>query len=357
MIQHTIDLSKLTPPQVDAYCALVRALAPADSGAARMVVAGAHTATLPPQGAAVTIATVVTDFTMMGADELDARMTFGEAKPAAILADEYGRRTLVGAEANAEAPTGALPSQGAAGIDFSSRRGRVAEPESEFLTSEIAMARRMATIDAMAGAPAEVQYGESVTLQNGGEVTLHAGPRPDVNEPTDAGMPSTLAEVDLHGVPFDAAYCARAAAPFYGSGKESGQWKKKVGVTKSDYDVWYAAARAALAPAATHSEDGESNDAPFDMGRAFASAAASSTSVAQAGAALVSALQPQAAPPMQTAGEFMRWVSEATVAGTLTQPQIDDAWVRLGLGYADIMPPTPPERVAANVQALVAELS
>jgi hypothetical protein len=138
---------------------------------------------------------------------------------------------------------------------------------------------------------------------------------------------------DMRGVPFDAAMCARAAAPFYGSGPNEGQWKKKVGVDKSKYDAWYAAELAKL-PAQADAEP-----AAFNMGAMFQPTPT-----------------PAAAPTVTTAGEFMRWVSESTVAGALTQAQVDAAWSALGLGYADIMPPTPPEQIAENVQALMGEL-
>jgi hypothetical protein len=138
---------------------------------------------------------------------------------------------------------------------------------------------------------------------------------------------------DMRGVPFDAAMCARAAAPFYGSGPNEGQWKKKVGVDKSKYDAWYAAELAKLPTQA------DAEPAAFNMGAMFQPTPT-----------------PAAAPSVTTAGEFMRWVSESTVAGTLTQAQVDAAWSALGLGYADIMPPTPPEQIAENVQALMGEL-
>ena len=66
---------------------------------------------------------------------------------------------------------------------------------------------------------------------------------PDYHEqPPEVLLPNDQA-VDLHGVAFDQAYCARAEEPFYTTGPRSGQWKKKRGVDDAAYDKWYTSQR------------------------------------------------------------------------------------------------------------------
>jgi hypothetical protein len=56
---------------------------------------------------------------------------------------------------------------------------------------------------------------------------------------------------DKKGVAFDIKYCAQAADPFYGTGKQAGQWKKRKGVLEETYDAWYSTHLASVSGNAT----------------------------------------------------------------------------------------------------------
>lgn len=139
---------------------------------------------------------------------------------------------------------------------------------------------------------------------------------------------------DMKGVAFDEAYCANAAEPFYGSGKEKGQWKAKRGLAAGVYESWYMARLV---------NDVADADTPptVQTGAAF-------------GAPVVSSL---AAPAPRSAGEFMAWVAEKQTAGKLAQDVINTAYVSLGVRVQDLFPPTPENIVANNIGALYRELS
>lgn len=128
---------------------------------------------------------------------------------------------------------------------------------------------------------------------------------------------ATGAKLDLHGVPFDADYCANAVDPYYKTGKNAGQWKKKKGVDQDEYDDWYASVK----PAAGASTSATAEDAPIDTTAAFSG-------------------QPQQAPANTgapaDAGAFMVWVSEMTTAGHFTQADVTAAYGVVGIGAADI---------------------
>ena len=144
---------------------------------------------------------------------------------------------------------------------------------------------------------------------------------------------------DMKGVAFDPTYCANAAEPFYGSGKEKGQWKAKRGLTAGVYESWYASQLAGLAPAASDEDSG--NTTPVQTGAAFGAATTSSIT----------------APAPRSAGEFMAWVAEKQTAGLLAQETINAAYFNLGIRVQDLFPPTPDNVVANNIAALHGELS
>jgi hypothetical protein len=54
--------------------------------------------------------------------------------------------------------------------------------------------------------------------------------------------PDADAPLDHNGVAKDPRYCGDWSDPFYPSGKHKGAWKKKRGVSESDYAAWYAVA-------------------------------------------------------------------------------------------------------------------
>jgi len=142
---------------------------------------------------------------------------------------------------------------------------------------------------------------------------------------------------DKKGVPFDIKYCAQAADPFYGTGKQAGQWKKRKGVSEETYDAWYSNQLALVANATvTNTPEAEVNTAI-----AFGSAA---------GAAVV--------PAPQTAGELMAWISEKQVAKLLNQSHLDAAFASTGAGnIGALFPPRTPDEIAQNVAKLYAALS
>lgn len=158
----------------------------------------------------------------------------------------------------------------------------------------------------------------------------------------DAELSHTAADSsrrDMKGVAFDPAYCANAAEPFYGSGKEKGQWKTKRGVAAEVYAAWYAAQLAGATQAA--SDEDSDNTAPVQTGAAFGAAPVSSVT----------------APAPRNAGEFMAWVAEKQTAGKLTQDAINAAYVNLGIRVQDLFPPTPENIIANNIASLHRELS
>lgn len=129
--------------------------------------------------------------------------------------------------------------------------------------------------------------------------------------------------VDHNGVPFSAEFCANAAEPFYSSGKQAGQWKKRKGVTPEAYDAWYAAERAkpTAAPAA------QDEAAAVDTSAAFGQAA--------------KAAEPAPEQPLfKQPGDLMRWFAEMQTARLLTQQDLDDAYRLNGLDLGALFPPS-----------------
>lgn len=160
------------------------------------------------------------------------------------------------------------------------------------------------------------------------EEPVHAGEQVDDDgeEQTTTGagaQPAADVKVDDKGVAFNPAFCGKAAQPFYTSGKRSGQWKKLKGVSEEDYDAWYAANLANVAPAASP------EPAPINTAGAFGGQ------------------QQQPAPVQSDAptdiGSFMGWVSEKQAAGALTQDAINAAWIEAGVEMVDLFNKTDAE--------------
>lgn len=159
-----------------------------------------------------------------------------------------------------------------------------------------------------------------------------------------AAASTSQAQTDTKGVPFNAEFCGQAAQPFYGSGKRSGQWKKRKGVEDAAYDEWYAGELAKLqaSPAnRTQAEVGEDDHQPAPVNSA---------------AAFGSAQQAPANAPQNT-GEFMGWVSEKQAAGLLTQDRIQAAYAQAGVQVTDLFPPTDAATVAQRISQLYGILS
>lgn len=142
-----------------------------------------------------------------------------------------------------------------------------------------------------------------------------------LTETADKTIVADLADIrlDEHGIPFDAAYCADAKDPFYGSGKRAGQWKRRRGVSEKTYDEWYASQRPAL-----DTNEAETVEVkPIDTAKAFATPAATEDPA------------PTDDVPAD-AGALMLWASEQTAAGNLTNEQVTAAYQTCGITIADM---------------------
>ena len=143
--------------------------------------------------------------------------------------------------------------------------------------------------------------------------------------------------VDLNDVPFNAEFCGKAKEPFYASGKNKGQWKKRKGVSDEAYENWYASAQPATNTAAPAAE------AEVNTAAAFAGS------------------QPQTQEVDESVptdcGSFMGWVSAQQAAGLLTQDHVTQAYQQLGLQVTSLFPPNDPATIAQHVAALHAALA
>lgn len=137
--------------------------------------------------------------------------------------------------------------------------------------------------------------------------------------------------VDTKGVAFNTEFCGEAAVPFYASGKNKGQWKKKKGVTEEAYGAWYLSAT----PAATSSDA-----APLDTAGAFGGQQPATDKK----------------PIPKDCGEFMGWVSAQQAAGQLNPIDITDAYGKLNLAVADLFSPTSAAKIEEHVRNLYAML-
>jgi hypothetical protein len=147
--------------------------------------------------------------------------------------------------------------------------------------------------------------------------------------------PGNLPQIDPKGVAFHAAFCGIAAKPFYESGKQSGQWKKRKGVDQAAYDAWYAEQLAALGAAAS------AETAPVDTAGAFNGDGA----------------EPVHTHAPTTCGDFMGWASKKQAAELLTQADITEAYATAGLVITDLFPPNDDAVIAERVAVLYAALS
>ena len=146
-------------------------------------------------------------------------------------------------------------------------------------------------------------------------------------------------DVDKNGVPPNWSFCAKAAKPFYASGKMSGQWKKGTKVAQEDYDKWYAAAKADAV--AAHPANTDAAAEQFDTSQAFSNDT-KQPEVVNTGAPV-------------GIGPFIMWTAEMQAAKHLTQDDISGAYKLLGIEQADISPAN--SNAQANIAALHAVLS
>lgn len=145
---------------------------------------------------------------------------------------------------------------------------------------------------------------------------------------------------DMKGVPFNPITCGESKEPFYGTGKRSGQWKKKRGVDQDVYDKWYEEALAA----ATLAEP--MDDQPADTAAAFDAAPPPPPPA-----------EPAAECEFKDAGGLFGWIAEQQAAGNMPQERIDAAYAATGVNMQDLFPPANPDAIAAAVAKLHAELS
>lgn len=146
---------------------------------------------------------------------------------------------------------------------------------------------------------------------------------------------SATAAVDTKGVEFDATYCGKAKEPFYASGTNKGQWKKRKGVTDEEYSAWYVAQLTNVAPTGETKED-----APLDTSAAFGGQENQNTTVEVP----------------KDCGAFMGWISGQQAANHLNQHDITDAYAKLGLQVTDLFPPNDAQTIAGHINKLFVEL-
>lgn len=152
------------------------------------------------------------------------------------------------------------------------------------------------------------------------------------------GANSSNAPRDQKGVAFNVHYCGEAQDPFYSSGKRSGQWKKKRGVSDKDYDDWYAEELDALQGHNQAADEDSHQPGPVNTAGAFGNGQAQQQNNAPA------------AP--QDTGEFMGWVSEKQAGGLITQDDIQQAYNQAGVQVTDLFPPNDPQTIAGRIRQL-----
>lgn len=113
-------------------------------------------------------------------------------------------------------------------------------------------------------------------------------------------------QVDENGVLFNDDFCGKAKIPFYATGKNERQWKRKVGVDEESYNIWYAG------------ENIKAHTAPvIEVVRV-----------------------PDTVVPADDvpdgAGALMVWISEQQNAGKLTQADVDSGYSTAGVTPGDL---------------------
>ncbi len=185
----------------------------------------------------------------------------------------------------------------------------------------------------------EVSITEKVTTA--GAIDIDAGnTTPDVDTPesdvadadVDTGedttqTASTDTRVDHKGVGFNEAFCGKAAKPFYSSGKQQGQWKKRQGVDQAEYDDWYVHELMHV-DTGTEAETTEQVDTASAFGGQEVAADTDAPT---------------------TCGEFMVWATGKQTAKLLTQQDVTAAYAEAHLAVPDLMPPTPTDQMVKNI--------
>lgn len=140
--------------------------------------------------------------------------------------------------------------------------------------------------------------------------------------------PANDGPVDEHGTPHNEKYCVstKSQKPFYASGANKGQWKKKPGVDENAYNEWYAA---------TMPLDGDEpkESAPVNTAQAFGGKTEQTAPAASGDAP-------------KDAGELMEYISERQAAGTLDQKLVTAAYGEVGVQVNDLFGAGEAEAVA-----------
>ena len=136
---------------------------------------------------------------------------------------------------------------------------------------------------------------------------------------------------DENGVEFDAKYCANAADPFYATGKQKGQWKKRKGVDEADYNAWYA---SQLQDAPEQLAKDEPEPQPEKAAAAFKKAPAVATDA------------PKNFP------ELMTWFAGQQAAGNYEAQHLEKAFRDLGISTLDLVQDATGEKVRAVYEHL-----
>lgn len=139
-------------------------------------------------------------------------------------------------------------------------------------------------------------------------------------------------KVDLKGVAYLASMCMDAKEPFYASGKNKGQWKKRKAVSEADYDAWYAGELGKLTT-------NPAEEPKVDLGTVWQAPAS----------------QDAVKPPVN-AGELFAYVSEMQTAKRLTQADVDAAYPAVNLTVQQLWTADPATQ-SQMVAALFAYLS
>ena len=140
--------------------------------------------------------------------------------------------------------------------------------------------------------------------------------------------PANDGPVDEHGTPHNPQYCVsvKSQKPFYASGANKGQWKKKPGVDENAYNEWYAATMPLYG-------DEPKESAPVDTASAFGGKTEQTAPAAGGDVP-------------QNAGDLMEYISERQAAGTLDQKLVTAAYGEVGVEINDLFGPKEAEAVA-----------
>lgn len=160
-----------------------------------------------------------------------------------------------------------------------------------------------------------------------------------------APEPNSDPQVDTNGVPFNPDYCGKATEPFYNSGPQAGQWKKRRGLDQADYDTWYAEQLAAAAPGDT------SEPEPANTAAAFAPPPPADTPPPPANSAYGAYCQANGKPPGEF-GSLMLWISELQTAGKVSDDVMNEARDVAGVQMTDLFAPSTPEAIARSIDKL-----